>query len=335
MTSLTCQDPIPTSSGTVTWAKYGKVRISKPPGTPMRVPDDILKCVGFIGEIAGEDSDDFTGDLCATGFFAAMPCESPELSGLRRIYFVTAKHVVDDIKSGRSFLLINRKLGGVTQIGPITTDLWSFHPSDPTADVAVAKVSPGPEADVIGINIDYFGLPERLKKLLIGIGDEVMSVGLFTAVPGIARNQPILRYGNIAMIPVEQIQTELGYADVFLVEARSIGGISGSPVFVRHTYYTKVKNQNGEYDAIYTNGPGITLLGLMHGHWDIKESELNKPTIIHDRQRGVNLGVGIVVPAAKIYETLCAPRLTDTRKEQEKEFIKQGIPGMDSIPHSF
>jgi hypothetical protein len=248
---------------------------------------------------------------------------------------VTAKHVVDDIKSGRSFVLINRKGGEGTQISEITAALWSFHPCDPTADVAVAKVSLGQEADVTGINVDYFGLPERLKKLSIGIGDEVISVGLFTAVPGIARNQPILRYGNIAMIPVEKIQTELGYADVFLVEARSIGGISGSPVFVRHTYYTKVKNQHGEYSAIYTNGPGITLLGLMHGHWDIKESELNKPTIIQDRQRGVNLGVGIVVPAIKIYETLCAPALVESRKEQETKFIKQGIPGMDSTLHSF
>ena len=110
-----------------------------------------------------------------------------------------------------------------------------------------------------------------IKKRSIGIGDEVITVGLFTAVPGVSRNQPILRHGNIAMFPVEQIQTGLGYADVILVEARSIGGISGSPVFARNTFMTKVKNRHGEDDILFANGPGVTLLGLMHGHWDIRE----------------------------------------------------------------
>jgi hypothetical protein len=300
----------------------------------MRVPDDILKCVGFIAEIVGEDSTGFTGDLCATGFFATIPCESSELAGLRHTYFVTAKHVVTELKSRGAFLLLNAKGQGVIQSSKITSDLWLFHPSDKTADVAAVPISPGPDADVIGINSEYFGLPARLKNLSIGIGDEVMSVGLFTAVPGTARNQPIIRYGNIAMIPVEQIQTDLGYADVFLVEARSIGGMSGSPVFVRHTYYTKVKNPRGEYEPIYTNGPGITLLGLMHGHWDIKESDLNKPSIIQDRQRGVNFGVAIVVPAAKIYETLYSTDLVASRKDLEQKTLRESIPGMDSIPRS-
>jgi len=98
MTSLWCQDSISSPSGKVTWARNGKVRIAKPVGEAMRVPDDILKCVGFIAEIVGEDSTGFTGDLCATGFFATIPCESSELAGLRHTYFVTAKHVVTELK---------------------------------------------------------------------------------------------------------------------------------------------------------------------------------------------------------------------------------------------
>jgi hypothetical protein len=90
---------------------------------------------------------------------------------------------------------------------------------------------------------------------------------------------PIVRHGNIAMLPEEQIQTEMGYADVHLIEARSIGGLSGSPVFVRTSEAEKDSHR------------GIQLLGVMHGHWEIKESELNKPTLVHDR-RGVNLGIG-------------------------------------------
>lgn len=90
------------------------------------------------------------------------------------------------------------------------------------------------------------------------------------------------------------------------------------------------RQRDGEDDHLFGNGPGITLLGLMHGHWDIRESEMNKPSIIHDRQRGVNLGIGIVVPAIKIYETLYAANLVAMRKEQERELLKRTIPGTDS-----
>jgi hypothetical protein len=83
-------------------------------------------------------------------------------------------------------------------------------------------------------------------------------------------------------------------------------------------------------DLMFANGPGITLLGLMHGHWDIRESEMNKASIIHDRQHGVNLGIGIVVPAIKIYETLYAPNLIAMRKEQEKAVLHKQVPGTDS-----
>jgi hypothetical protein len=46
------------------------------------------------------------------------------------------------------------------------------------------------------------------------------------------QNVPIVRVGNFASYPAEQIQTGFGRMDAFLIEARSIGGLSGSPVFV-------------------------------------------------------------------------------------------------------
>jgi hypothetical protein len=111
--------------------------------------------------------------------------------------------------------------------------------------------------------------------------------------------------------------------------------LSGSPVFVRHTLSVKVQREgDGSDDLLFANGPGITLLGLMHGHWDIRESEMNKASIIHDRQHGVNLGIGIVVPAIKIYETLYAPNLIAMRKKQEKEILKRNVPGTDSVKPS-
>jgi hypothetical protein len=214
------------------------------------------------------------------------------------------------------------------------TNRWWLHPTDPTADVAVTQVWPHPTADIISVNVQQFANPDIMRFLDIGIGDEVFSTGLFTPAPGAARNIPILRHGNIAMMPEEQIQTELGYADVYLVEARSLGGISGSPVFVRHTVDFKVNHKSGQTMDVFGAGLGATLLGLMHGHWDIRESEKNQAFFTHDRKHGVNMGIAIVVPAVKILETLHQPELVNMRREAERQMLaherRNIVPGVDS-----
>ena len=115
-----------------------------------------------------------------------------------------------------------------------------------------------------------------------------------------------------------------------LVEVRSIGGLSGSPVFVRETIQIKgVLTQDGKPAVM--GGLGRTLfLGLMYGHWDIRESELNSAQISHDAKRGVNLGIGIVVPANKILETINRPELRDMRNRMDEAVNKRTVPGMDS-----
>jgi hypothetical protein len=68
----------------------------------------------------------------------------------------------------------------------------------------------------------------------------------------------------------------------------------------------------------------------MHGHWDIKESEMNKTFITHDRKHGVNMGVGIVVPAYKILETVNHPEFVAMRNQIVNEMKRKSVPGMDS-----
>jgi hypothetical protein len=298
----------------------------------VRIPEVVHKCVGFVGEVTHRDATGVSGDLHATGFFVSVPCNDPDLkeAGICSCYFVTAKHVAKDLEKREIYFLVNKIGGGVTEIHHIYENRWFLHPTDPTADVAIAQIFPQSDADIDTVGISQFGTPERLAALGIGIGDEVFATGLFTPAPGTARNMPIIRHGNIAMMPEEQIQTELGYADVYLVEARSIGGLSGSPVFVRPTINVPLQEQQGGIKNLFAVGHGGTLLGLMHGHWDIKESEMNKASFEQDRKRGVNLGIGIVVPAIKILETINSPELVDVRMRAEKKVINKMIPGTDS-----
>jgi len=158
----------------------------------------------------------------------------------------------------------------------------------------------------------------------------VYTTGLFKPAAGPDSNLPILRQGNIAMLPKEQIQTELGYADVYLMEVRSLGGLSGSPVFVRPSIDFKVADGRGKQRDAFAAGLGFVLLGLMHGHWDSKESEINKANFAPDRKRGVNMGIGIVVPATKNFETINQPELVAMRKEAEERATRRMVPGMDS-----
>jgi hypothetical protein len=213
-----------------------------------------------------------------------------------------------------------------------TQGSWWTHPSDETADVAVLPFDMTPDLDIVSVRTTDFLTREAIIEKNIGIGDEVFVTGLFTFVPsayaGVRRNMPIIRHGNIAMLPDEAIQTDYGYAEVYLIEARSIGGMSGSPVFARQTIAVKVKIADGSEVWMHGVG-GMHLLGLTHGHWDIKESEMNEPHSTHDRRRGVNMGVGIVVPASKIIETIDRPELIELRKEYEQEVLRARTPKVD------
>src|SRR6266850_3570224 len=163
-------------------------RVKKRYDRSVRVPDDVLKCVGFIGEVAHQDSSGVSGDLCATGFFVAVPCQSPELLEMRCCYFITAKHVATDLEGRQAYFLVNAKGGGVVGVTGVIGEHWFLHPTDPTADVAAIQILMDSEADIQAIALQYFGLPERLEQLHIGIGDETIISGLFTAVPGTTRN---------------------------------------------------------------------------------------------------------------------------------------------------
>jgi hypothetical protein len=296
---------------------------------PLRVSDYVLDCVGFVCETAIRDLSGPKGDAIATGFLVKV---RSLVRGYGYLYFVTAKHVATDLKDIDVHILINKRGGGTTELLPCDPPTWYLHPSDPTTDIAVVPVIPNQSAEFNAIPMEHMLTPEGVKELSVGIGDEVYSVGLFTEIDNTERNIPILRHGNISMMPTQQIQTGLGYADAYLIEARSIGGISGSPVFVRPTGHLPFGvHPDGTPQTIMGVVDRTQLLGVVHGHWDVKESEINQFPVTHDRKRGVNYGIAIVIPAIKLIETLNRRELSETRMRHEEELKKRGIPGMDSV----
>lgn len=275
----------------------------------VRVPEVVRKSVAYICEVTHQDSDGVSSDPQATGFFVCVPFSSPQLASRRFGYFITAAHVAKTLSGESVCFLLNKRGGGVTGVETMT-DRWIAHPTDRTADVAAIPVMLNREADLTCVATKHFIGREDFENGTVDVGDEVFITGLFTKAVGQHRILPIVRHGNLAMLPDEQIQTNMGYADVHLIEARSIGGLSGSPVWVR-------------------TEEGIRLLGLMHGHWDIKEAEINDPSVSQDRKHGVNLGIAIVVPAAKILETINSPDELEWRTAVEEKMLRESVPGAD------
>lgn len=288
----------------------------------MRASDDANKCVAFIGYLRPN------GDIALAGtvFFLIRKLDHPN-SNLG--YAVTAKHVIRGIEStGATSCIIrmNTKTGGVVGIEIPLSDWW-FHPSETEVDVAVTLLGRDDAHDFIAVPIENlvpnaFQSPED-----IGIGDEVYVAGLFSNRAGHRRNIPIVRVGNIAAMPdpAELISTQMGLIEAYLIEVRSLGGLSGSPVFANLGIIRKIDGQ-----FVYSTLPHGTafLIGLVHGHYDMS---ISAPDITEDMRRTderINKGIAIVVPSHKILEVLNQAMVKEFEKRMEQAlkagFIRSG-----------
>jgi hypothetical protein len=191
-------------------------------------------------------------------------------------------------------------------------------------------MAPPPGLDVRVIPTTMFLTEENVKSGTVGPGDEVFITGLFTHYAGIDKNAPIVRSGNVAMLPMgdEKIDTNLGPMDAYMIEARSIGGISGSPVFVRETIQIPIATDGGKEKIISSPG-SVFLLGLIHGHWDIPPEKKNDMHYAEAIGGKVNLGIAIVVPAKKILEVINQEELMDARRDFAERKKNKTLSKMD------
>jgi hypothetical protein len=170
-------------------------------------------------------------------------------------------------------------LNGLQEWRRLPLECWSTHP-DPSVDIAVLK---------------------------IGIDPQLCFAGLFWPHTGNKRNIPIVRIGNIAALRNEPVVNSSGLLmDAYLVESRSIGGLSGSPVFINIITAKRILPPSagymaGAYDPQSTGR--FKLFGVVHGHFG---DDLEPDAIVNDGKEKlhVNMGIAIITPAEKIIEVL-------------------------------
>jgi len=302
-----------------------------------RIDDYFLDCVFYLYPPSHDpNSSEVAG---GTGFFVdvieSVPAKPPPGYKLSRneryqhpvhnYYAVTCEHVIRD---GNTIIRLNNESGTTVSI-PLTTNDWISHPNGD--DVAVCPVSLSESCKYTAIRDAYFVEKNRKFFQAVGPGDDVFMVGRYIEHEGKYKNLPVVRFGNIAMMPHEHIlqwEREDHKQESFLVDMRSISGFSGSPVF---SYNPQISDDSlskslgammeyghGGHVRVEVGSP--QLLGIDWGRMltskDVRIGTLYLPA-------GSNTGISPVVPAWIIRELLYSERVVAARRAASTEYVAQ------------
>jgi hypothetical protein len=269
-----------------------------------RIHDYILNCVVY--QYRSEDEAIECERVGGSGFLVNVPLPSfPD----RTIHFVvTNAHVAEKAPVSR--------LNGINEqlaIAKYSIDDWIMHPDGD--DVAIAPLYLPPGNKFSSIPRSLFLSKATIAEFDIGIGDDIFVAGRFINHEGIQRNSPSLRFGNIAQMPGDKImQGERDFEqESFLVEAKSIGGYSGSPVFVHMLPFSSRPKPDNPQEMLIVPSPGIGpwLLGVDWGHITSNDYVLMGGGIRHTMDLYVRSNTGMmgVVPAWKLDEIFNTERV--------------------------
>lgn len=189
-----------------------------------RIPDPYLHCVVYLygSEVDAENGVHAGG----SGFLVGVLSEGLDIE-MVFLYVITNKHVAQ--KS--TVIRMNTKDGQITIMLTKRSD-WVFHPDGDDLAAIVISFDPN-EFRFFYIDRATFLSKKIVETFAIGPGDDTFMVGRFINHEGTQQNLPSVRFGNIAQMPIEPIKQDTGFLqESFLVETRSVGGYSGSPVFV-------------------------------------------------------------------------------------------------------
>jgi hypothetical protein len=234
-----------------------------------------------------------------SGFLISVPLE--DLPDRSVKYLVTNSHVA--VSAGAVRLNTH---DGASDVIPVSAEQWSHHPAGDDVAVLPIPLSPA-HFRYKTLPTSYFLTQEDMEKENVGPGDDVYFMGRFIAHDGTQRNQPVVRFGSIAMMPGEPVyQKERAFQqESFLIEARSLSGFSGSPVML---YIPPFSNRflDGTFGPDSKGlSPSTTtaLLGIDWGNMHLADETLT------------NSGIMAAVPVWKLVELLDDEAVVVTRRE--------------------
>lgn len=290
-------------------------------GFAVRLTRAARKCVVFLGYPDPEKPE--TGIICqGTGFLVLYQ---------GGFYLITARHVAELLGDVGFCTRVNTFDGKSRNVPAEQRVTWVYHP-DSTVDVAVVGFGISAAAGFDFLYLDEILLPTKEQEQdpdFADVGDLCYTVGLWRVLVGDERNLPIVHTGHIARlpgeerIPVRNANGTRALVDGYLIEAQTLSGLSGAPVFLRPSVLVGL-------DAVPVKAPEtkerlelisykehVALLGIWQAAWDAPADEV----VAADRGRQITVpvGMGVVVPASKIVEVLELPILKERRDAARRE----------------
>jgi hypothetical protein len=285
----------------------------------MRIPTEFTTAVCFLCAENHKKEKLYGG----TAFLVSL--DEPDCPDIRWDYLVTAKHCVEKAFADHAnlFCRINLKSGGVRFIALPPPHNWELSED---SDVAVIAFQYEDEMEMTGFDSESFLTDEVAQREYIGIGDDVFIMGLFKEAYGVEKNFPVVRSGMIAsrLDKLQDPNTGLDYP-AMLIEVRSIGGLSGSPVLMA------LRNSVGIAPAPRGYHPlthSLILVGLIRGHWDLMVKEVLVDFGTNEMEK-LNLGMAIVTPIREVQKVLMNEELKRRRRADIRKYRKEHTPTQD------
>lgn len=271
-----------------------------------RIIDEFVDCVVYLYPsvaVAQRGATPSEPGQGGTGLLVSVPIEDAPEQHVG--YVVTNSHVVGP--EGSSPVVRLNTVAGGTDILPLQADDWIHHGDGD--DVAVTMVDPMSRAAYKQALLPWERLAitkEQIDEWRVGPGDDVFFLGRFRFQEGRRRNLPTARFGNIARMPLDEgvIHPRGIEQESFIVEARSLSGFSGSPVFLFIAPFAF----RGDQTLPGTATGHVALLGIDWGHGPDFSRVLgpDKDTPWRDQELWVkqNSGMMNVVPTWRIGQLL-------------------------------
>jgi hypothetical protein len=318
----------------------------------MQVDDRMRFCTGFVG--MGTITDFTAHGTCFCVYFTE--------DGFSFDYFISAQHLLwpgrrRDSKSAPETSMVVRlnTNAGTSRVINVPPKQW-IYPDDPTVDVCAFRFDEmahtvTDELAVNSINLQTMTLDGSPHHSPAGVGlclgDEVFICGAFVGRVGYRKNIPVVRIANIAAMPEESIDFASPRKPAYLIETRSLGGTSGSPVFLNlqserirrreHGYRVGITNTQTQSSTTHLIFPYL-LLGMIifiHGGSYPHDFVSEDDTSVHPREDAeFNAGIAVALPVAAIIDLLNSPKAKEARvREIEKKRKQSGARPASAIRH--
>lgn len=262
-----------------------------------------------------------------TGFIIGYPISEDGKNFIPII--VTAKHVIGDnntilgrfsTKEGEVTAFVKYDIKNLKQ----NNDYWE-HPSDEGVDISAFRTLHFSQAEYDVVPLELIATKDIFNELNICETDRIIFPSMLINFMGLSKNYPVVRNGTIALIPKEKVPLKykvgskeiITKQEVILVDATSIPGASGSPIFL----WPGPRLKNKTYQI---GGTKPYLLGIMHGFYpawpkEIIELETTEAKLMYQE----NSGVAIIFPSWKLNDIFRQEKFLNRIEELKSEIEKK------------